>query len=1528
MVTNPSIIKIVMVISWFIYIINLYRKLAQVLVSLELVSILEKSKVCSPVYEYFESYFIKNADVENSKFSYKYTNQTHEQEKTQLKAYYCMVLKDLEDVFHKYNKLILPWLIWLCYLSNLMILFAMEIRSYAYSNSRLAYLLRLITSQPQNRNVDNDYNLLLTQFMAFWLIIDFGVHVVHFYVDNHLIQKFCENFKKKLIKSLVLRFKFHQLALNHTKDNFPKLIHQKMLQELNEICEMKEKGLDLESQNAAMLGLIQGQDQANVMSEILRSKQIDSEPASKKGSSDSSYSDSSSNRSSSTEELKNYEIYEFSPMMAIKDKVLFIYYNKTKLALGRGLRSLLFNIPRLSILFMILNLIFTQTAVDYYLTMVCMILAFQSPRIFFDTNYFILILYALYFIINWMAIRLENIPSQLYENVSTLLAPSGLPQYSGVILLVGVSIFSLGFLILIFWMQFTLAQLLQIRVDTSKVYSLMTTDDYQVLDYKLWKKNTLSSVTFLFKVLHTKLLELFALTVFLICINIKGHLYFISIVLLIIFLLVLIDGLKSVKSMLTVFKFNTTTIGKARFVPATKAIRVICWVAIIYENYNIFKQINLATESMDLSFGVVLIYYLTLTVGDMLESDEYASNRQKVEKEENIKANFIALNYVYKLNEEKLIKRLHAFIGKSKLESMAKECATLKNLNDVKLHLDYNKKLITSKLDDIYQEMFEQIPSAFQRFKRKLIYKIFTYMYRHTNTFRSEDLFVLYQIASKRNCGIRKTEELDLKAYFCNQYKQLEDTMHDIETYYESHKENNESIASAVNFKLEKLKEHINKSSLASIQKGETISEMFKCEWMQKDLLSLIKQMDIGPHLATRNIRAAADILYKALTASQGFNLVGVKLESIKSHLTKKGLILAKFGKQKIALYNVHEESFTKTHGYVVLKFNSFISLLWMFALSNSVTIVFWIIAAISCINGSAFSIIIVGILLFAVLIEETYGNLAWWRFMNILYLIKLMFQMLSKESAGFLYFTMGGSIWLDIVQMVLTNVVMFQHKKTGFDDNHLMKIEDMGSAAVRILVNDDFFSFIDRSLVTHQKMCNELAAYIERKLSSQLSHDLLRDVKSKCTYLIVKLHHEIDTFKAEANQAAIHLFRRLKEDCYINTSNKSSEFLWRNFSIYARKPGQDFSMVSYGALLLILFYSIAFLQYSETGRNTMFAFVSGSQAISSLTVITITIYVTLLFIERCFDNVRTNDSITIHYHSVFSSISRELFCSNNMVQVQSIEKSGNSKFCKFKRAVKKAIILNKLKESKRDHKIYGSNLMFIKYIFLLFLWILISCLAFVTQPVFADSNRKLLFNKDLSSFMCVKDETNCFSFRTLPITKIFYFLNILYFFFSIQQIRKGKLQAVPPERNYSSLWEKIRHNVFYKTPILREICSLIDYSVQLTSLELSDYLLCEDIREYIANANILRKSANEKNPGKLVSRSQRVFLSWIIIFVLAILLTLPLLLFSKFTTGNKEQEITQGSLKMTLYAGENRYLTDLYESNFLLENRPLRNLL
>lgn len=1450
-----------------------------------------------------------------------------------------IVLRDMEKVFQQRYHSTLAWLISGCMLGNLG-LFVMSVVSANRSAGFLGRLLQLILCVDPSDAGKLEGDLIMMQLSIFWLLIDFTINVIHFFVASHLIEDRTEVAKEKVVQSLLLRFYFHTTSYSGSASDVSQTMHAKFVKTLNEIVIMKENRQDLFHQNTTA-------EQSNGGG---RSKDIegipdielaeDGEPdgenkkASRKGS-DSLFnsSDSSDNMSLEREprpakntELfvdKNVVLYEFSPLTKVDDKFLFIYFNKSKYLIGRAIRSLLFNTQRLSICLMLLSLCYSQSLLDYILPMFCVYFSLREQHFFIDSNFNHVLYYSIYFVINWIVIRCDSPLIQAGSIVKNHISPSGIAVYNGYFLLLGVTVYSLGFVVLLLWTAYTTYRLLSLRADSNSIFSLVTTDGYQVLDYNVWKKNNMSRVNFLFKVAQTKLLELYALLTFVTCIYINRHLYFITSVLLIVFLIVLMDGIKSMKSLFKFFKFDSTLMtGEQQFVSSLRFIRILCWLAVVLESYDIFKTSKIVAEDMDLSPGVLVIYYITLTFGDTLRSAEYIKNRDQVELEESVKADYIALNYTYKFNEDKLMKRLYAFIGKSKLDKMAADAVTEVDFSKVELHMDYNKAYLPDILMKVYDEILALMPSKIRILKHKLVNTIYRVLHNNTNLYRSMDLFVLYKTVLRKNRNLVINADMNLKAYFCNDYKQLQDNLVTIDRYYESVKEGFPDATEMITKQLKILSRSFEQSKSSKFYKGKTYKELATYEWMKEEETV---ENEVSFSKPPEFLERAVNLIYRRVTKNQDNRLLGVEFEDLKPSLIKKGLITAFFGKRKIALFNLNEDIFMKTHGFVEFNLANFIGMVLGWISSNNIPLAFWTITVCSCLTGSAFTIIILAILLFAVLIEETYGNVFWWRILNIIYLFKIMIQIFNQSNSSLFYFLVGDSVWTDISLMVCINVVMFYQKKTGFESSHLIKVEDVGTAATRILVNEDLMNMVDGCIKTQQTICYELTQYLEKKLKKQVTGDTLKVIKSKCTYLIVKMFFEIDKFKSEAHKAAINLFKELAGDTKFINPEKADSFLWRNFSILSRKPGAEVSQYIYTALACILGFAVLFLQNNETGRTSVLAFVSGSQAISAQTVLTILAYVMLGVFEKWFENIRNDDSITVRYHSILPKMCKHFAREQGPPGTEkTVTSSSQSKLEKFRAFVQKIVIALRLKPESRGSRSRETNPLVFKYFFSIFLYLLICFLCFVLQPVLATAQRRSLYTINFNSFKCIPTDKDCFSFSTLWITQAFFFLNVVYFYFCIQEMRKGKLQAIPLDKDYSEFGNQLHYLVYYKTPILRETCTLIDYSAQLTTLEFSDSLLCEDIKEYIIKAKMLHQANSEKNPGKLIPWSQRVIVSWTVIFLLVLMLLLPLVIFSKFTSGDREQEITEGSLNIVLFAGEDRYLTHLYRSQFLLENRKL----
>ena len=80
--------------------------------------------------------------------------------------------------------------------------------------------------------------------------------------------------------------------------------------------------------------------------------------------------------------------------------------------------------------------------------------------------------------------------------------------------------------------------------------------------------------------------------------------------------------------------------------------------------------------------------------------------------------------------------------------------------------------------------------------------------------------------------------------------------------------------------------------------------------------------------------------------------------------------------------------------------------------------------------------------------------------------------------------------------------------------------------------------------------------------------------------------------------------------------------------------------------------------------------------------------------------------------------------------------------------------------------------------------------------------------------------------------------------------MRKGVQLRINSELDYASIWNELKYHLYYKPPILREICTLIEYSSKKTTIELDDWLLCEDLNEYMIKAKISHATNEEKNAG------------------------------------------------------------------------------
>jgi hypothetical protein len=1535
MTNRPNLIKTGIIAIWMLYIVGLFRSLSSGLDCLNLFEIMDQ------LFDYFRQTFItrmKATDTHDANIG----NRVEEKERMQIRAYYGIVLKEFEDILRVRNRMISFILTVGCLWLNWYTLATHTLSRY-YGVDKVKGMVWLLSFDPiSSAMVEND--LVYTHVLILWFLIDVGMYITYYSGQAALLTEWKPELRLACVRSLTSRFDYH--LLEKTKANASSFLAMKSAydQEMKKFSDLVDESKDIQK-ILITASMIQEKDSisphALAQLETRRTEQLansviniedEQEPEVKAENKSSPLESQLTGRQSELTTVspnpakQQTEIIYLSDHLSSQDKILYIYINRNKYYYCRMIRSVFFNIPRIAMCCMVANLIYSQTVPDYFLVIICIVYSLRACRRFYESTYFILIIFGMYFLVNWMFIRYDRLDWTSYLSIVNLLAPSGPAKVSSFLLLLGMGVYNLGFAILLYYIYYACNSLLQVEKNVDDPLHFKTLDDYVLIDYKRWKMGTLNKMNFIFKMAHTVLIEIFALITFVTCFFIQGHTYFKTPVLVSVFLLIISEGLQNLKLLAKTLEETQKRSGASGFVGiVTKIMMLLCWTTMIVETWDVKFQLDFGQSQIaDLSVGVLIIYYMTLSVTDLIASSEYQNSRDQIKKEESLKTSLTALNITYSLNEEKIFARLGAFMGKDKLESMAKQCIFEKDFAKVKLHMEYNSPTLVEKLDGLYLGLQKTAFSGVQFVRQRLLHSIYSFLNANMNHFRYMDFFVLYRNIIRRNQDVLPRAPVDLSLYFRHDYKQFESLLRDVKIYYEHFKERDTEKLEFFSKKMEEFEEQIRNNEFISEKVGKTYKELSDYEWVKKKNEKEVPNAELSKR--KEDLLSAAHILLRELTRSIEMEGGNVLFESLKVELNKKGYVECTFGNTNIVLYNLRNDLFAETQGFLLFRFRPLMFLITSCITSNVELCVAVCMAAIAAFNGGAINFVILGVIIFAVMIEETYGNLTWWKVAYIIFLIKLFLQVINLDNQ-FKSFFLGSYLWTDILQTIMINIVMFQQRKIGFSDDYMFNIEDPGTCVVRLIANRDFDNFVERISKSHQKKLETLVAYIEQKFRTNITQEAYRALKTACTFAIGQLYLNIERYKGMGKDSALKLFRRLKEDTFTNSLENGNRFFWRNFSAFSRKPGIDLSPVIYLLLTSIIFLVILLLQSEESGRNVISNLFSGSQAISSQTVITIMIYVTLLFLEKFFFSMAANDTIGTRYNEIYVDIWKNV--SDELQTTHSSKKKTEEKIAplsKVRKAVRKLLLILNMKAKRRSTDDYKNNPLYYKFFLMIFFWVVVNFMVYVVQPVVAYANRNALFEGDLLAFMCEESQPTCYSYNNMVISKIFYFLNICYIMVAVQQMRKGKLMAMPQYVDYSSLWDEVKYYLYYKPPILREICTLIEYSSQNTTLEIDDWLLCEDLKEYMINAKISHSTNEVKNTGELVQKAERVSMTMVILIVIVGMMIIPLFLFSKFTSGDKEQQIVQGSMKLTLYAGDDRFVTNLYRSSIMLENRDLNS--
>ena len=228
-------------------------------------------------------------------------------------------------------------------------------------------------------------------------------------------------------------------------------------------------------------------------------------------------------------------------------------------------------------------------------------------------------------------------------------------------------------------MMFTLTRYIFIDLFIIKrryksVFFMTTTENYLVIDYQKWKKGAYSSMNFLYKFVHTSILEVFASCMFTLSLYMeKGP--FKSFIVILIFCLAAGETFRFMKAIgktaVKELSHISSIITKDAHLKLIKfsllMISVCIWlIAIASEIGAIFSLF-----SLKIPITGVIALYIVLTTSDLIRSKHFGKNRKDLKEEGRLKQKYIALCEAFTRNDEKIFERIQAYIGKRKMEKMA-----------------------------------------------------------------------------------------------------------------------------------------------------------------------------------------------------------------------------------------------------------------------------------------------------------------------------------------------------------------------------------------------------------------------------------------------------------------------------------------------------------------------------------------------------------------------------------------------------------------------------------------------------------------------------------------------------------------------------------------------------------------------------------------------------------------------------------------------------------------------------------------
>ena len=683
-------------------------------------------------------------------------------------------------------------------------------------------------------------------------------------------------------------------------------------------------------------------------------------------------------------------------------------------------------------------------------------------------------------------------------------------------------------------------------------------------------------------------------------------------------------------------------------------------------------------------------------------------------------------------------------------------------------------------------------------------------------------------------------------------------------------------------------------------------------------------------------LQNAADILVNNLTVSRDPGVDSkTLLENYMIEFNRCGYLNCSFNKTKVVLYNIRSDEISATAGYYKFSAGVLMKYIMRYLNTYSEYLVSLLLIGLHILYGGVANLLVVGILIFTVFIEETTGRSFWWRVLYSMFLFILLFKQIYKANTYLknnpilVEFFFGDlSSYSDIVSVLLSLYMIGFLKKFSVDNKSAVDFETPGLAMCRLAINDGFEKLAEQycqAALQKKEQLNMNVSSIVSKNSGDIV--LANDFKMVLIRQVVKNYSQITSFKNEFLHTIQKLLRVTKNDIHKVNPRDTEIFWFRNFSTFMQKSGNSYNGMASMLLMIMISYVLLFFPTLSSEKNKIASFIFEDK-VTAFTVINFAIYLTFFILHYYIDQMKSDDRRGLCTRettlSLMSDFDAKANANSKPTLLEVLRSAGNK--------VKTMMTLRNNIVSVDNTTAHRSNPLFYLFLFSVALWVYVNYSVFFWHTVHGNLNA--LEKEGLYKFICEpKDKEGDLSERNKkPCQKysenihsmIFYTLNILYLIICMLQIRDGKILHSSKITDFKNTLNMIVYKIYAATPLVRETRIAFEYCATKTTLLFSDFTLVKEIEFVLQDAKMLHQANMEDRTGKTMARMTQNIICIVVLLVVVAMFALPMYLF--YNSGDKSYyAILSASISVDMYVGTQKITNLLYSSKLKINEQLLK---